>query len=471
MRRPAATLVVVGLDVESLMTDAVAKPGVVSDVAVTAGSRHSSNGRDVRLRDPAVSDVGGMVFDAMLRTSQALTGTRTGGFDERISPAQMFEPPSGEGRTERRLRSAEEYRSGGAGHSWASRYDRTSIDARREAGANLTNAMHTSESWKDGFPMGGGSEPRSGATGDYGVQASGADQPTPGESLHGGAAAPRADTRAVLGQTSLPVFANPPGAGRVHGLDAHGIRAMRGGGQARTDGVGSPGTAKGFSARGAAFQLGQLLAAGRSGDADAGRAASFGASPVSTSEGASRSANGSRSSDTLSASTRTPGHLGRSDGAAESTRDSVFGQLVRSIRLNTAARHSSARLRLHPPELGRIDVRVEVRGERVRIDVRTETDAARYLLQERGADLASAMERQGISVERFDVTVDSATARYGEADAPGPNDHSAMTDTERDGGTPRSDSGEWEDGLESPLAWDVGSEPVAVAETRLDIRV
>ncbi len=80
-----------------------------------------------------------------------------------------------------------------------------------------------------------------------------------------------------------------------------------------------------------------------------------------------------------------------------------FESLVNAIRLRTSDRHSSARIRLEPPELGRIRVDVRLTGQRLLVDVQAETESARALLTDRAEQLKTSMRQHGIEVERFDV--------------------------------------------------------------------
>ncbi len=90
-------------------------------------------------------------------------------------------------------------------------------------------------------------------------------------------------------------------------------------------------------------------------------------------------------------------------GTADSVEETPFARLVRSIRIGE--RISSARLQLHPPELGRMRVDVRLTGDQLALDVRTETQAARDLVAQRAGELKLALEQHGIWVHRFDVTV------------------------------------------------------------------
>jgi hypothetical protein len=85
---------------------------------------------------------------------------------------------------------------------------------------------------------------------------------------------------------------------------------------------------------------------------------------------------------------------------------SSFERLVRSIRLSRGPYWSSARLQLHPPELGRMKVELRLSGDTLQIDVLTRTNEARELLYERVAELKAALEQHGLRVERFAVNID-----------------------------------------------------------------
>lgn len=97
----------------------------------------------------------------------------------------------------------------------------------------------------------------------------------------------------------------------------------------------------------------------------------------------------------------------RSDARAENDAEaSPFERLVRSMRVQVGEKFSTARLRLHPPELGRLQVDVRVEGARAEVDVRTETQAAQELVAGRAEELRMALKQQGIDVQRIEVMVE-----------------------------------------------------------------
>lgn len=88
---------------------------------------------------------------------------------------------------------------------------------------------------------------------------------------------------------------------------------------------------------------------------------------------------------------------------ADSTRQSDFERLVRSVRLNVGVTRSTARMCLEPPELGRIQIEARVDGQRIELLARTETSAASELLRARVTQLQAALEQHGLRIERFEV--------------------------------------------------------------------
>ena len=100
----------------------------------------------------------------------------------------------------------------------------------------------------------------------------------------------------------------------------------------------------------------------------------------------------------------------------EATAESAFARMVRSLRTSPGSRNSSASIRLDPPRLGRMNVNVRMSGDRISIEVRTETMEARELVASRAMDLRSALEQRGLQIERFDVRGNLAEA--GAADQP-----------------------------------------------------
>ena len=242
--------------------------------------------------------------------------------------------------------------------------------------------------------------------------------------------------------------------------------------------------------------VGRLLATGQGADADGLRGgAGNGASAASARSNEPGNATASRPQTAPSSA----GRGAESGGSADRVKNPMFDQLVRSIRLGenvrqagSAGRQSSARLQLNPPELGRMDVEVRVVDDRVRIVVKTQTDAARWLVQARASELVASLEQHGIILERMEVSSDLVTDRFDEPDDPGAADDDATHGANRYSGSFHSDPNASEDasfrqvdqqagsasltgrpvepdGEQVEPAW--WSESAVVAESRLDIRV
>lgn len=239
--------------------------------------------------------------------------------------------------------------------------------------------------------------------------------------------------------------------------------------------------------------VGRLLATGQGADADGLRG---GPGNGASAAGAGSKEPGDTTASRPQTARSSAGRGAESGGSADRVKNPMFDQLVRSIRLSanvrqagSAGRHSSARLQLNPPELGRMDVEVSVVDERARIVIKTQTDAARWLVQERASELVASLERHGITVERMEVSSEVSADREagfagesGEPDDFGAADHDVTHGANRYSESFHSDPNASEDAssgqagltgfpveLDGEPAW--WSESAVVAEPRLDIRV
>lgn len=153
----------------------------------------------------------------------------------------------------------------------------------------------------------------------------------------------------------------------------------------------------------AARRIGEFLGGARSGSTES--------LPGITTPNGAGSTNRSLLKPQTGGSTSAPrgNHPGADNQVGQSrTERAEFDEVLRSLRMQLGARRSTARLRLEPPELGRLRVDVRIQGDSVSVDVQAETEAARLRLAERGAELKSGLAEHGIHVERFEVYVDSA---------------------------------------------------------------
>jgi flagellar hook-length control protein FliK len=86
-------------------------------------------------------------------------------------------------------------------------------------------------------------------------------------------------------------------------------------------------------------------------------------------------------------------------GALEKNQD----QIITGIQSQITTKGGSMRILLDPPELGAMQVKVEIRGEMVSATFQTSNDQAAMLLTHGLGQLKSALERQGLSVDRLQV--------------------------------------------------------------------
>lgn len=82
---------------------------------------------------------------------------------------------------------------------------------------------------------------------------------------------------------------------------------------------------------------------------------------------------------------------------AEEAPETDFERMVRSIRLHQGSHRSQASIELDPPELGRVRVEAQLTGQRLELQIHTETPEARQVLSERIAELRDALQQQGLT--------------------------------------------------------------------------
>ena len=215
-------------------------------------------------------------------------------------------------------------------------------------------------------------------------------------------------------------------------------------------------------------QVGKLLSTGNTPEVDSARAVTSSPAADGPRSPAAQSKTAHGSSSGRGGQTR---QSSRQAGGTDASKPSEFERLVRSIRLQTGAKNSTARMRLEPPELGRVRVDVRMAGDQVQIDVRAETDQAREVLHDRAVHLRAALEQHGIQVERLTVTADTVNHDPG---SPPENEGFEAADRQAEqqgpGGPGPEDLGESDvAGPSDPV--EVEPEALADAEARLDIRI
>lgn len=81
------------------------------------------------------------------------------------------------------------------------------------------------------------------------------------------------------------------------------------------------------------------------------------------------------------------------------------GRLTRGLNSAINQRGGSVTLRLTPPELGLVKIEMAVRDGAVNAKFTAQTESVRNLLMDQMSNLRQAMDRQGLTVEKFEVQV------------------------------------------------------------------
>jgi flagellar hook-length control protein FliK len=147
---------------------------------------------------------------------------------------------------------------------------------------------------------------------------------------------------------------------------------------------------------------------------------------------------------------------------------------LRVIHAQLGRDRSTATLRLDPPELGRIVLRMELNREQLALRIDTETDAARRLLTEQVNALRRGLEASGIQLERFDVRAPEPPAHAAEQqalqrdDLPAGHDNQASAEQDRSAGGHSSGATEAHpaDDGDTPTS---ATQPEPVTESRVNI--
>jgi hypothetical protein len=309
----------------------------------------------------------------------------------------MFEPPATDAHEQRRNALKADDRAGRPAVSTADRFDAASVQARRAAQASEAPVTRTDGGVEKG-PLPGRSyaELPRGAGGTDGQRAqTSAEEPAvqlTGES---------ADSQAARHFDSVSSRTSSMKSAASVAFNSSSRPAGDPIATAAVAPIGRTGSPDASPAQTAAL-VGRVLGSATTAGSESARAvmpatATEGASPrTGTPDGTGRTALKQGQADSSAGRT--------TDGAAARSTD--FDRLIRSLRLQTGTHRSSARLQLDPPALGRMLVDVRMTGDELRIDVRTETEAARTALLERVAQLRAALAQAGIHVDRFDVTSD-----------------------------------------------------------------
>jgi len=116
---------------------------------------------------------------------------------------------------------------------------------------------------------------------------------------------------------------------------------------------------------------------------------------------------------------------------AESAKwDANIERIVRVIRNRIGRQRSQTVVRLDPPELGRLRLQMDLRGEALTLRIDTSTDVAHRLLSEELHKLRHGLEASGIQLERVEVRPPTQTAETNRDDLP---QHDGTQDEARGG--------------------------------------
>lgn len=438
----------------------------VSQTASAAYAPAKGIGPDDFAGVESIAEVSNGFFEAMWQASRGMfTGLRTG-LNERGSPSEMFEPASSDDKSQQRSRTGTQPGDRPGDRLKVDRYDRTSISARQAPSSVRSGGALPGAADLDTTPVGrvGADKPAplGKAVEPYGAPSfsvDGGQTEHTSHALRGGRAEMLSIARA---------YGTGSGLGSTPTQGARGIGGEAAGSVTR---VSSTAVTTGSTARSPASMVGQLLGTGQDGNADAPRHGNSGTSPTSLSPDSASTDPMMASGKRLSAESRSSGRAGAPNTEMGRTGSSTFDQLVRSIRLSADGQHSSARLQLNPPQLGRMDVDIRVDSQRMTISVRTETDAARLLVQERMPELVAALEEHGISVERVEVSTQTLTENATGSGEQGSDSGAEPRSPDQQSSFVYSESTASEDASSLLTGSGEESESSVVSETRLDIRV
>jgi len=101
------------------------------------------------------------------------------------------------------------------------------------------------------------------------------------------------------------------------------------------------------------------------------------------------------------------GEVDKSEGVDQ---DRLVEHVVRVARASAGRGQWQVQIRLHPPELGRIRLDVNVRQDVLNMRIVVETGEARELISARVGQLREALQQHGITVDRIDVEPRRASA-------------------------------------------------------------
>ena|GEM_PF-5709956 len=187
--------------------------------------------------------------------------------------------------------------------------------------------------------------------------------------------------------------------------------------------------------------------------------------------------------DARTAGSATQNVMGKKAGAPAQARGqnevarTVFEKLVRNIRMHIGTHRSTAKIRLHPPELGHVRVELKMVDARLEVRVHAENPAARELMSERLEILRTALQNHGLITERLELVDPRTDPQTSTAQDGGrsPDDRNEAPPSERRADDRGDGAGSRQDQA-GPYAQAEGAEEedstlVTVLDARLDIHI
>ncbi len=181
-------------------------------------------------------------------------------------------------------------------------------------------------------------------------------------------------------------------------------------------------------------------------------------------------------------STRAAGFIPR--GPRESSQQAAFDRITKLVRAGVSGNRTVARIELNPPALGHLRVHVTLAGDKVQLRLVAENAEGRRVLVAQADDLRSAIERQGVRVQRMDFPVPQQSDEHPassradrSADHSTPHPETTDTGNERENahGDPSADAPDPTGALEPPVdhARPDGADELSQlgVDTKLDVRI
>lgn len=371
----------------------------LSEVPSDFGSRHGHVKQDDDPAGTASSLAGGLPFDALLAVTRTYLGRelRGRGFESQ-SAERMFEPRITDAHQRRQAEMKQNFRT--ELQDDAIRAPANQRDGRTSEGQGSLYADTTRDD--NGAP---------------------ADRPAP-SSVPGRAASSAANRPAAFAgpadvrpadetnRRNGPAHPAVPATDAANGAELGPLTSALGGSQTRSSAAAAPAGGPTMATKGnMAQQVGRALGEGGASGTESTRSVEAPVAPATQGDHTGQAKPRSRQ---LSEAPRP--HDEAAARRVSEERPAAFKDLVRALQVRRGEKHSTARMQLDPPELGRMRVNVSLRHDRLYVEVRTETEEATHLMNERVAALKAALAAHGVTVERFDVAYDNpGMGRFGAA--------------------------------------------------------